>query len=61
MELSCEASEKTIDVERFEFINNHQGAQNAVLAGGRYDNLSQQMGGKNLPAFGFAGFFGYAL
>ena len=39
----------------FEFINNHQGAQNAVLAGGRYDNLSQQMGGKNLPAFGFAG------
>ncbi|MCE2687251.1 MAG: histidine--tRNA ligase [Rickettsiales bacterium] len=39
----------------FEFINNHQGAQNAVLAGGRYDNLSEQMGGKNLPAFGFAG------
>lgn len=38
----------------FEFISNHEGAQNAVLAGGRYDNLVEKMSGKKVAAFGFA-------
>lgn len=38
----------------FEFINNHQGAQNTILAGGRYDNLVSQMGFTHTAAFGFA-------
>ncbi|MFT6077243.1 MAG: histidyl-tRNA synthetase [Myxococcota bacterium] len=38
----------------FEFVTNDLGAQNTVLAGGRYDNLVSQMGGPNLPAVGFA-------
>ncbi len=38
----------------FEFINNHQGAQNTVLAGGRYDDLIAKMGGKATPAIGYA-------
>lgn len=38
----------------FEFLMNHDGSQNAVLAGGRYDNLVEKMGGKTLPAIGFA-------
>lgn len=38
----------------FEFISDHEGAQNAILAGGRYDNLVAKMGGKDLPAIGFA-------
>jgi histidyl-tRNA synthetase len=38
----------------FEFITDHQGAQNTVLAGGRYDNLVEKMSGKNCPAIGFA-------
>jgi len=39
----------------FEFITNDLGgAQNTVLAGGRYDNLIAKMGGGNLPAIGFA-------
>lgn len=38
----------------FEFISNHEGAQNAVLAGGRYDNLVEKMSGKKAAAFGFA-------
>ncbi len=29
-------------------------AQNTILAGGRYDNLISQLGGENLPAFGWA-------
>ncbi len=29
-------------------------AQNTVLAGGRYDNLVSQLGGENVPAFGWA-------
>jgi histidyl-tRNA synthetase len=33
---------------------NHEGAQNTVLAGGRYDGLVEKMSGKNVPAFGFA-------
>lgn len=38
----------------FEFVTNDLGAQNAVLAGGRYDKLISRMGGPNLPAIGFA-------
>lgn len=39
----------------FEFIMQHAGAQNTVLAGGRYDNLLANMGNKNqVPAIGFA-------
>ncbi len=38
----------------FEFITSHEGAQNTVLAGGRYDNLVEKMGGKKIPAIGFA-------
>lgn len=39
----------------FEFITNDLVAQNAVLAGGRYDLLVSLMGGKDTPAVGFAG------
>lgn len=39
----------------FEFTTNELGAQNTVLAGGRYDDLISKMGGQNLPAIGFAG------
>ncbi|MBU6140224.1 MAG: histidine--tRNA ligase [Proteobacteria bacterium] len=38
----------------FEFAMNFEGAQNAVLAGGRYDNLVEKMSDKKIPAFGFA-------
>lgn len=40
----------------FEFISEDGdlGAQNTVLAGGRYDGLVEQMGGKSTPAIGFA-------
>jgi len=40
----------------FEFVANtgDLGAQNTVLAGGRYDGLIEQMGGKPTPAIGFA-------
>jgi len=38
----------------FEFVMNFEGAQNTVLAGGRYDDLVEKMGGKKVPAFGFA-------
>ncbi len=40
----------------FEFIVSSEelGAQNTILAGGRYDGLVQQMGGAPTPAFGFA-------
>jgi histidyl-tRNA synthetase len=39
----------------FEFTTNALGAQNAVLAGGRYDGLIGMMGGVETPAVGFAG------
>ncbi len=39
----------------FEFTTSHLGSQNAVLAGGRYDNLIEMMGGPSTPAVGFAG------
>lgn len=40
----------------FEFVDDsgELGAQNTVLAGGRYDGLAEQMGGKPTPAIGFA-------
>lgn len=39
----------------FEFTTTDLGAQSAVLAGGRYDNLVEQMGGNPTPAVGFGG------
>jgi histidyl-tRNA synthetase len=38
----------------FEFTTNELGAQNALLAGGRYDGLIEQMGGGPTPAVGWA-------
>lgn len=38
----------------FEFVSDYQSAQNTIIAGGRYNNLVEQMGFKSLPAFGFA-------
>ncbi|MFM7702774.1 MAG: histidine--tRNA ligase [Alphaproteobacteria bacterium] len=39
----------------FEYIMDNDGAQNAVLAGGRYDNFVEKMSQKSVPAIGFAG------
>ena len=38
----------------FEFIGGALGAQNAVAAGGRYDNLVAELGGQSTPAVGFS-------
>jgi histidyl-tRNA synthetase len=38
----------------FEFISSTLGAQDAVIAGGRYDGLVAQMGGPEIPAIGWA-------
>jgi histidyl-tRNA synthetase len=38
----------------FEITCKHLGAQNAVVAGGRYDNLVEEFGGPPTPAVGFA-------
>ncbi len=38
----------------FEFTSSHKGAQNAVLAGGRYDGLVNLLGGKNICGVGWA-------
>jgi len=38
----------------FEWITDSLGAQGTVLAGGRYDGLVEQLGGKSTPAVGFA-------
>ncbi len=38
----------------FEFVTTRLGGQNAFAAGGRYDNLVEQFGGKPTPAVGFA-------
>jgi histidyl-tRNA synthetase len=38
----------------FEWVTNELGAQGTVCAGGRYDGLVSQLGGKPTPAFGFA-------
>jgi histidyl-tRNA synthetase len=38
----------------FEWVTDRLGAQGAVCAGGRYDGLIGQLGGKPMPACGFA-------
>lgn len=38
----------------FEWVSNELGAQGTVCAGGRYDGLVEQMGGKSVPAIGFS-------
>lgn len=38
----------------FEFLSGEIGAQSAVLAGGRYDGLAEELGGPHLPGMGFA-------
>lgn len=38
----------------FEILHPHLGAQNALGAGGRYDNLVSDLGGPQRPAVGFA-------
>lgn len=38
----------------FEWITDNLGAQGTVCAGGRYDGLVEQLGGKSVPAVGFA-------
>jgi histidyl-tRNA synthetase len=38
----------------FEIQTDRLGAQNAVVGGGRYDELSKQLGGPDHPAIGFA-------
>ncbi|WP_255568289.1 histidine--tRNA ligase [Pseudomaricurvus albidus] len=38
----------------FEWVTTRLGAQGTVCAGGRYDGLVEQMGGKPTPAVGFA-------
>ena len=38
----------------FEWVTDALGAQGAVRAGGRYDGLVEQLGGKHTPAVGFA-------
>ena len=41
----------------FEFLDNNLGAQNALIGGGRYNDLISQFGGKDIPGIGFAGGF----
>jgi histidyl-tRNA synthetase len=38
----------------FEFTHGALGAQNAILGGGRYDGLSEALGGPPAPGIGFA-------
>jgi histidyl-tRNA synthetase len=38
----------------FEWVTDQLGAQSAVCAGGRYDGLAEQLGGRSVPATGFA-------
>jgi histidyl-tRNA synthetase len=38
----------------FEFTHGELGAQSAVLGGGRYDGLSESLGGPKAPGIGFA-------
>jgi len=39
----------------FELVSADLGAQDALLGGGRYDDLVEQLGGPSTPAVGFAG------
>lgn len=41
----------------FEVVYEGLGAQNSLAGGGRYNGLIQQIGGKSIPAIGFAGGF----
>ena len=38
----------------FELLSEQLGAQNSLMGGGRYDGLVKEMGGKDLPGFGWA-------
>ena len=38
----------------FEWVTDRLGAQNAICAGGRYDGLFAELGGRDVPAAGFA-------
>jgi histidyl-tRNA synthetase len=38
----------------FEIVSGELGAQNALIGGGRYDGLSEILGGPRVPALGFA-------
>jgi histidyl-tRNA synthetase len=38
----------------FEVTSSGLGAQNSILGGGRYDGLVEELGGPDLPGFGFA-------
>jgi histidyl-tRNA synthetase len=38
----------------FELVMAHEGAQNTVAAGGRYDGLVKDIGGPSIPGIGFA-------
>lgn len=38
----------------FEVHHDNLGAQSAIIAGGRYDTLIEELGGKSIPALGFA-------
>ncbi len=38
----------------FEIVSGELGAQNALIGGGRYDGLSEVLGGPHIPALGFA-------
>ncbi len=38
----------------FEWVTKSLGAQGTICAGGRYDGLVEQLGGKSTPGFGFA-------
>lgn len=38
----------------FEITSTELGAQNAIMGGGRYDGLVEELGGPPLPGFGFA-------
>jgi len=38
----------------FEWVTDHLGAQGTICAGGRYDGLVEQLGGRPVPAVGFA-------
>ncbi len=38
----------------FEWVTHHLGAQGTICAGGRYDGLVQQLGGRATPGIGFA-------
>jgi histidyl-tRNA synthetase len=38
----------------FEVLSDRLGAQNAILGGGRYDGLAEELGGPSVPGLGFA-------